>query len=128
MKLAGVAKTHVERYEAATEAADLRAAEAKRALQDVKPWDELDKKRPGWALEDAAREAEVGQSTALAAAVQSYGRRWATTRSRRRRAAGWRICTTGASSDAERQRDEASRRFQEAMVQAVRRRCATRRC
>ncbi|MEI8258966.1 MAG: SUMF1/EgtB/PvdO family nonheme iron enzyme, partial [Deltaproteobacteria bacterium] len=85
-------------------------------LQDVKPWEGPERKQPGWALEDAAREAEVEQATAMAAAEQSYGQALGYDAESQAARGGLAELHYGRFERAERQRDEASRRYQEAMV------------
>jgi serine/threonine-protein kinase len=48
------------------------AAEARRLLQDVKGWEPIERKRPGWELEERAREAETEAARALAEAIELY--------------------------------------------------------
>jgi eukaryotic-like serine/threonine-protein kinase len=66
------AKGPVTRYkELETERVRL-TADARQALKDVKGWEALDKKRPGWHLEDRAEQAEREEGRALAEAIELY--------------------------------------------------------
>ena len=48
------------------------SSEARQLLKDVKGWEPVERKRPGWALEDRAAEAEREQARALAEAIELY--------------------------------------------------------
>jgi serine/threonine-protein kinase len=47
-------------------------ADARRELQDVKGFEPVERKRPGWALEDRAVQVERDQAAAIAAAIDLY--------------------------------------------------------
>jgi serine/threonine-protein kinase len=70
--LAAQAREHAERHESLVVESERLAMAAKHALRDVKPWESLERKREGWALEDRSRQAAVEQAKALAATLQAY--------------------------------------------------------
>lgn len=60
------------RYQRLGEEKKSLAREARRRLQDIKGFEPIDKKRPGWRLEDQAKSAEAEQAKALAEAMELY--------------------------------------------------------
>jgi len=69
-----VAEAHAEvaRYEALHGERERLLSEASKMLLACKPHDPIEMKRPGWALEDRARDAEIAQADALAKALARY--------------------------------------------------------
>jgi eukaryotic-like serine/threonine-protein kinase len=66
------AKAPVLRYKE-LEAERLKlSAQARTALKDIKGWEPVDRKRPGWRLEDLAAQAEREEGRALAEAIELY--------------------------------------------------------
>ncbi len=48
------------------------STEARALLQEVKPWEPIERKRPAWDLEDRAKALEVEITTAVAGAIELY--------------------------------------------------------
>lgn len=67
------AKEPVERYQVLETERQRLLARAHEVLKDVKGWEPVDKKRPGWELEDLSERAEREGVLALARAVDLYG-------------------------------------------------------
>ncbi len=71
-KLCELAKVPVERDHALQLEREKLVEEARRALQDVKGHEPIDRKRPGWDLEDRAAEVEREQARAMAEVIDLY--------------------------------------------------------
>ncbi len=71
-RLVVAAQAEVERHSALLGERQRLSAEAKQLLREVKPWEPIDRKRPGWTLEDAAKAADADQARAMASAVEFY--------------------------------------------------------
>jgi len=62
----------VRRYHALGADRERLANEAHALLLEVKPWEPIERKRPVWAIEDSAAQAEAEQARALAQAIELY--------------------------------------------------------
>lgn len=71
-RLADEAAAHVARHDALALAQGERRAQARAALSELKTWDPPERKRPGWALEDQARELANEQARELARATDRF--------------------------------------------------------
>jgi serine/threonine-protein kinase len=71
-RLAAEASAHAARHLALAEEKDLWQARALELLRDVKGWEPVEKKLPGWELEDRGRQTQTEYAGALAAAVERY--------------------------------------------------------
>jgi serine/threonine-protein kinase len=71
-KLCELAKVPVDRDRALDDERERLVDEARRMLQDVKGFESIDKKRPGWELEDRAASVEREQARAMAEAIDLY--------------------------------------------------------
>ncbi|MBK7583166.1 MAG: SUMF1/EgtB/PvdO family nonheme iron enzyme [Myxococcales bacterium] len=70
--LAGEAVEHSERHRKLGEEQDVIRSRARDALKHIKTWDPVEKKRPGWALEDRAREIDKEEARELAHASERF--------------------------------------------------------
>src|SRR6185503_16701393 len=71
-RLCELAKLPVQRGRALGREREQLVAEARRMLQDIKGHEPIDRKRPGWVLEDRAIAVEREQASAMAEAIDLY--------------------------------------------------------
>jgi serine/threonine-protein kinase len=71
-RLCELAKVPVGRSRTLGRERDQLVADARRMLQDIKGFEPIERKRPGWALEDRAAQVEREQAAAMAAAIDLY--------------------------------------------------------
>ncbi len=86
---------------------------AKRALQDVHPWDSIDKKLVAWELEDRAKAADIAQAKALAEAIELYSHALGYDHENRTARAGLADLYWERAQTAEARRNEAGRIYNE---------------
>ncbi|MFO0758548.1 MAG: bifunctional serine/threonine-protein kinase/formylglycine-generating enzyme family protein [Byssovorax sp.] len=71
-RLCELAKVPVLRGQSLQREREQIEAEARHLLEDVKGYEPIDRKRPGWTLEDRAKELEREQAAAMAQAIELY--------------------------------------------------------
>ena len=71
-RLCELAKVPVAQSRTLGRERDELVADARRKLQDIKGFEPVERKRPGWALEDRAAQVERDQASAIAAAIDLY--------------------------------------------------------
>jgi serine/threonine-protein kinase len=110
------AEEPLQRHDRLGRERDALQAEARRVLADVKPWEPIEKKRPGWALEDRAGAAGALQAAALAEAVELFSRALGhdPTHAPARRALAELFWTRAEQAEAD--RDEPERVYYESLV------------
>jgi serine/threonine protein kinase/formylglycine-generating enzyme required for sulfatase activity len=71
-RLCELAKVPVQKSHTLQREREHLVAEARRLLEDVKGYEPVERKRPGWALEDQAKAVEREQAAAMAQAIELY--------------------------------------------------------
>jgi serine/threonine-protein kinase len=115
-RLAGIAGEHGARHLDLGDEQDLWRAKARSALQDVRAWEPIERKRAGWALEDRA--AELGKQYAheLARAVECYSQAIGYDRESPVVRRGLAALYASRAERCERERDEAGQVYYESLV------------
>lgn len=71
-RLASEARVHAERLDGLEQEQDALRRRAREVLRDVRTWEPIERKRPGWELEDQTEKLGRDHARELAAAVESY--------------------------------------------------------
>lgn len=115
-RLANEALGHSRRHATMASEQEEWRARARAALRDVKPWDPVEKKRPGWEYEDRAREVAKDEARELARASERFAQALGYDRENRLVRRGMADLYWAQAERAERARNEASQIYYEELV------------